>query len=149
VKDYLTRVTKARAAEIVARLSQKFAIPEPNVAYDCPESKETFGSYNGETNTICINSLNGTVPEFVPYHEFGHALQAFYVGPQSATYDEGEGFASRLQEYYLLTNGEFIDWTCSCGNDTFTLMPDGSVACDMCGTQWFPQLYSASEMIGQ
>ena len=141
----LAQATEAQAEAVLQKLVVLFGLKGVNLEFDsaCPE---LYGCYFPATNTINLNTVNGKVFFYVIMHEYGHALQAAYTGDQGFSYQQGEGFGRWMESLYLVTDGAILDFKCPCGKTILRLLPDGTLECISCGTQFFAELYDPSTL---
>lgn len=149
IGDSLARATPAQAQAIVEKFMDRFGMTELNLDFNCKPCGELYGCYFPSTNTLCLqlDPGTGTVPQYVIYHEMGHALEhLYYRGNETFSYAQGEGFARFIESLFLSTNGKLLDFKCDCGSQVMDIMPDGSIQCAGCGTQYYAPVYSPSIM---
>jgi hypothetical protein len=146
VPENLPAGSKEHTSAVLGKLVNIFGPPEVRVEYDSGECGPYLGCYDGQTNTIHFPP--GPVFEYVAAHELGHAIEHYYAGGgnEPYSYEQGEGFARSFEGMYMLTNGDIADFVCQvCNKSALVLLPDNSLRCKWCGSDYYVRLYDPSK----
>jgi len=147
--------TEDEAAQWLERAMDVFDVPQLVLVWNSNQCGDVYGCYEPMFNRLGLNPPGEKIPMYVVAHEFGHALEKAMSGSalECENYQQCEGFARYFESIYMTTNGQLLDFVCNCGRTHLRVLPDQSLQCVDCGTEYYaplfnPMLYNGTYLAG-
>ncbi len=136
--------SEADAIDWLERAMTVFDVPPIDFIWKSGQCSNLLGCYQPMFNRIGLNPDGNRIPMYVVAHEFGHALEKAMSGSaeECKSYQQCEGFARYFESIYMTTNGQLLDFVCDCGATHLRVLPDQSLQCVDCGTEYYAPLFN-------